>query len=399
MKKIICKSRHKQKGMASLLISLVVLVTITFVTFYTSRAVVMEQKISTNDYRGRMAFEAAEAGIEATMAALSQGWIVQADLNNDDMFDLVVSDIVFDDDKDGTAANNKNTATLSNGSSVRVVLDGSITTRNVIQLQVTSTGISDDNSARRQITQIIVAIPPLPNVPDSPLLTRGAVVIGGSATVSNLEGHSTIWSGGNVDLGSNNSTSTQIANPQGANYPDCLGGSVQCEPVASSSREIVGVDIIESDSSLANLTDAQFFENFFGTTPEIYRDSRTDIVTSDLVAQRNQVGKVIWVDTSPPGAGIVSLSGTNTFGSLAEPVIVIVDGNLSVSGNNNFNGLLYVRGSVQGTGSVDVTGAMIVNGINSSSGGSLDVVYNSKVLEATAQKAKPAGGSGSWRDF
>lgn len=398
MKKITCRSLHKQKGVASLLVAIVVLITITFITFYTSRAVVMEQKISTNDYRGRMAFEAAQAGLEATMNALNQGWLLGPDLNGDNLPDVVTNNVVFDANNDGLATGNSNTATLSNGSSIQVTLT-SASTQKVIQINVVSIGSSDDKAAQITAYQTIAAVPPLPNIPDSPFLARGAMVVGGSAVINNPEGHSTIWTGGNVDLGGNANTSTNIADPSSANYPNCLGGSVQCSLVQSSSRQIAGVDIIESDTSLANLTEADFFVNFFGTTPQVYRDSRADLITNDLVAQNGAVDQVIWVDTTPPGAGTVSLAGNNNFGTAAQPVIIIIDGNLNISGNNFVNGMLYVRGSVTGTGNVNAVGGMVVGGNSNTAGGNLTVTYNSTVLEQTYRRAKPAGGSGSWRDF
>ncbi|MEN8168658.1 MAG: PilX N-terminal domain-containing pilus assembly protein [Pseudomonadota bacterium] len=383
---------HSQRGVASLLISLVVLVTITFVTLYTSRTVLMEQKISTNDYRGRMAFEAAETGIEAAIAATAEGWTRTADNDGDDIPDLVTSS-VFDADKDGTVANNVDTFVLTNGSSVTVTLTDA-STNDLVQTNITAVGSSDDNAAQRTIFQTLVIVPPIPNVPDTPLLTRGGVVIGGSATVTNPEGNSTIWSGGDVNVGSNAATSTQIADPTDANYPDCLGGSVICGTIPSSSSSVVGLDVIENDNSLDNLNSAAFFENFFGTTPKIYKESRTDIITTDLEAQDGVLGKIIWVDNAN-----VTMNGNNTFGSVDEPVIIIVDGNYSAGGNNTIIGLLFVMGSITGTGSVDAIGSVVVGGVNSGGGGSLDIVYNSKVLESTFKKGRPAGGGGSWRDF
>lgn len=397
MKRMTYRSLHNQKGVASLVVAVVILVTVTFVTFYTSRAVLMEQKISTNDYRSRMAFEAAQAGIDATMNALNQGWLLGPDANGDNLPDVVTTNVVFDPQNDGVA-NNTNTTTLANGSKVKVELQ-SASADNVIQIRVTSTGESDDRAAKRVINQFIAAVPPLPNIPDSPFVSRGAMQVGGAAVINNPEGHSTIWTGENVSLGGDANTATNIADPTSANYPNCLGGSVQCDLVQSSSRQIAGLDIIESDTSLSKLTEPEFFENFFGTTPAVFRDSRTDVITQNLVAQNGVVDKVIWVDTNATGTGTVNLTAGNVFGSAAQPVIIIIDGNLSVSGNNDFFGLVYIRGELLGSGNVTTVGGMAVGGGASTSGGNLTITYNSIVLEQTYRKAKPAGGSGSWRDF
>ena len=393
---------QRQRGVATLLISLILLVVITFVTLYTSRSVLLEQKISTNEFRGRMAFEAAEAGSDAAIAAISSGWTMAdddtrlpADQNvYPDCLPTAEYNVIFDINGDGTP--DANAKTLDNGSTVAVTMTCSVN-QSLISYDITSVGNSDDNTAKRTINQTLIIIPPLPNTPDNPLLTRGGVVIGGSATVSNPEGNSTIWSGGDVNVGSNNSTSTQIANPTHPNYPNCLGGSVQCleNMVPSSSRDVTGVDVIENDNSLGNLTPDQFFFNFFGTTPEIYRESRVTLETTggQLDTLSGTTGEVMWVD------GTVNISGNNTFGSPTKPVIMVIDGDFDASGNITIYGLLFVIGSITGTGSVDITGSAVVNGINSGGGGSLDVVYNSRVLKSTFSYGRPAAGSGTWRDF
>ena len=99
---------------------------------------------------------------------------------------------------------------------------------NMTNIQIVATGRSDDGTAVRQITQTIMTINPLPNAPDNPVITRGSMVIGGSATVHNPEGHSTIWSGDDVDLGSNNSTATEIADSTQVSYPGCMYTPMTC---------------------------------------------------------------------------------------------------------------------------------------------------------------------------
>ena len=61
-----------QKGAASLVMSMVILALITFVTIYTSRSILNEQKIANNDYRAKQAFGAAEAGIAEAISYLSE---------------------------------------------------------------------------------------------------------------------------------------------------------------------------------------------------------------------------------------------------------------------------------------------------------------------------------------
>lgn len=61
-----------QRGVATLLLTLVVLVSLTLVTFYSANTGLMKQRIAANEVRAREALESAEAGIERTIAFLSE---------------------------------------------------------------------------------------------------------------------------------------------------------------------------------------------------------------------------------------------------------------------------------------------------------------------------------------
>ena len=430
-----------QRGVATLLISLVVLTTITFTLIYSARTVLMEQKITANDLRGRQAFEAAEAGQEAAVAYL----ITTGGRDKDGDGNIATQDVdefIFDTDGDGTR--DSNTLTTPNGSSVTVTLtNADVKTGSVAYTatEITTQGWSDDETATRTINHVYTYLTPLPNVPDNPVLARGNIVINGSATVFNPEGHSTIWSGGPVDLGGNNTTSTEIADPSQtsdgthtSSYPHCLGSSSMdpegcsptptnqcpCATMRSSDRYTPGLDIVEQDSSLANLQGDEFFRNFFGTTPQKYRNSRVTIDTTAANAAQDAptganlaTGEVVWVDGGGPGGTLTSWNGITvgcsvagssnnagmTCGGELDPSIVIVDGDLSVKGNITIWGLLYVTGDISGTGSVDVRGAMLMQGTNGSMNGSLRIFYNSAVLRSLGDNGEMGGGGGSWRDF
>ncbi len=60
-----------QRGVATLMLTLVVLVGLTMVTFYAAHTGLMNQRIASNEVRAREAHQAAEAGIEAAIAFLA----------------------------------------------------------------------------------------------------------------------------------------------------------------------------------------------------------------------------------------------------------------------------------------------------------------------------------------
>lgn len=422
-KQLPIKTGHFQRGVATLLVSLVVLTTITFISLYTARTVLMEQKISTNEYRSRLAFEAAEAGIERAISFITDG----RDPDDDNLLSCHAihqgdcgagrdtDEFLFDSDSDGVPDTNTFNLLDSNNrviSSVTVSLVNA-DAGDIVATEIIATGRSDDGAASRTVNEIVAMVHPLPNTPENPLTTQGTVVIGGSATVHNPEGNSTIWSGGDVDLGSNNSTSTKIANPASANYPDCLGDSVNsCDLVQASDRYIASLDIIEYDSSLSNLSEAEFFENFFGRTPEVYRKTivktEIDIAAGDDINQIHlATGDIIWVEGDVTISGLtigctVAVTGSNEcedVGGTMDPSTLIINGDLTLSGGPQFYGLVYVAGNVNISGNATMHGAVVTQGAATNTTGSLDIYYNSDLLEDIAEDGPPAGGGGGWRDF
>lgn len=392
-----------QRGAATLPLSISLLILISLVAAYTGNSVLYEQRISANDFRARQAFEAAETGLATAAAYISRAG--GADKNDDGVIDLV-----FDTNGDGIG--DVNTTTLADNSSVVVNVTGAFPS-----FAIVSTGFSDDRSAMQLVRAIGATIDALPNIPGNPLTARGQVDVNGSATVHNPEGASTIWSGRDVNLGSNNATATNIADPNDPGYPTCMDTSMTCTTTRSSTKVAVGLDVIENDDSLNNLTAEQMFQNFFGLSMANYRESRVTLEVNSVNANNLStaadpgihlgVGEVIWVD------GDVSLTQTTTVGceipvtginvcpaANTDPSITIIDGNLDTKGTPNFYGLLYVTGNMTMSGNSTVTGAMIVGGrLTSAPAGSLDIWFNSDMLDMTRDNGPMSASPGSWRDW
>ena len=319
-------SLKKQTGVASLVVTLVILVMVTLVTFYTAKTVLMEQKVTANDYRSKQAFEAAEAGMNDAYNFFNNSFTGDASsfLNTDasdggtnddgDTNDLS-DDVITNDDGD------EYRFTLDNGSSTIVTLSGDN------PYSIKSQGFSDDGTGQHTIFQIVNNVDPLPNSPANPLIAKGPIIIGGSATVYNHEGHTTIWSGNAIDLSSNNASATYVADPGYAGaanqndayydankpdahkldhpaYPSCMDYSMTCSGTRSSNQVSIGLDAVENDSSLGNLTSSELFQHFFGVKPREYYDFRVKadmkFTAANVANISNQAGKVIWVGPQPP---------------------------------------------------------------------------------------------------
>jgi len=389
---------HIQRGVITLAMSLILLFLITLVTLAVTRNISIEQKVTNNDVRSRIAFEAAEAGIAAAFdpANLNTLLLSEKDLCGD------ISD-------------------------ARCLVQASVLSEG--RYSIRSKGVYIDDSASRTIRIRAVQLDPLPNLPTSPLTAQASVVVDGSATIYNPEGDSTIWSGETVDLGSNNSTATEIADPYDPGFPSCMDTPLTCNTISSSNKVTIGPDVIENDGTLGNLTEENFFRSYFGTDLTIYTSQSVTIdvdgedASSDEVLQKP--GEVILIKSD------ADFTNNSTYGcsekvtgnqvcpsaifdpdnpAYTDPTdpnypgyessIVIVDGNATFNGTVHFYGLVYVVGNLEITGNTTIYGALVVGGdLINNTGGSLDLYYHSGLLENAGGGGAFFAASGSWRDY
>ena len=383
---------NNQRGAATLITSLIMLVAMTIITIFAARSAIMEQKIFSNEFRSKQSFEAAESGMELGVAYLLSRY--GADKDFDDVIDTIDGDTV---PTGGAAGNPSYTVSLTDNSGG---LFSNVT--------VVSTGLSDDSSATSVITQIVALIPVFPNVPGNPLTSKGTVVVNGTADVINPEGNATIWTG---------APGITFAGSGGTRIPDPSDPTVT---IQSSDAGNSGPDVVFNDTNLSNMTDAEFFENFMGAPEAAFRDgpSVREVPYGDVGELYNDGTnpgtdlarrEIIWVGD---GTGTASYTGNTTVGCLVtvtgtdvcpanqiKPVLLVIDGNMSGAGTVKVYGMVYITGDFAGNGNLEVEGAVIMEG-DVTGTGSLNVTYNSSVLGQLQQTAGAAAAlPGSWRDF
>jgi len=383
---------EKQRGAATLITSLILLVAMTIITIFAARSALMEQKIFANEFRSKQAFEAAEAGLGYAIAYLLTAG------GGDKDSDGIIDDV--DVDNDSNIPNN----TLANSSKYHVdLVDNSA--GKFTNITVTSTGLSDDDSATAIVSQIVAIVPAIPDVPGNPLISKGAVSINGAAEIINPEGNATIWTGDNTVTFSGASGKTKIPDPSN---PAVL--------IDSSDSNGLGPDVIAGDTNLSALTDAQFFEAFMGTDKSSYQGSGQvrEVAAADA-GNAYSAGtpgidlareEILWVNGNPSLSGnvtvgcTVTVTGGNVCPSAnTKPVVLVIDGNLSGNGTVKVYGLVYITGDFAGSGNLEVTGAVIMEG-DVTGTGSLNVTYDSSVLQAAGSIPLAAGSlAGSWHDF
>jgi Tfp pilus assembly protein PilX len=399
--------------------SLILLFLITLITLAVTRNISVEQKVANSDTRSKLAFEAAEAGVAAAFRSISDSTefgVLKSCLGDPD------GDGVFTIDYEVCLSAPCQDLTVETGASCDVVLTA---LAGPDRYQVRSTGYSDDLSATRTITIRAVLRDALASLPDSPLTSKSEVIVDGSATIHNPEGDSTIWSGETIDLGSNNSTSTEIADPYDSGFPSCMDTPLTCDTISSSNKVTLGPDIIDNDGNLGSLTSAEFFEAYFGTTVDDYRDSdNVDIrvtgaeATSDAVKEQPNV--VVWIEGNADfvnnatygcsqrvtGSNICPANDPDLIDPNApdfagyESSIIVVNGDATFDGTVHFYGLVFVTGNLEISGNTTIYGGLVVGGefINDT-GGSLDLYYHSGLLENAASGGAIFAAAGSWRDY
>ena len=375
-------------------VTLLILLSITVFTVHGS--ITTETRVINTGLRSQQAFEAAEGGLTAAIDYLNNDWDRDDDGNVDP---------VYDTDADGIG--DSNTANVGDGKAL--ITTTLVSADPPITIQLTSQGFSDDATANRTVSQVVSVPDPLPKLPDNPLSARTNVTILGSATIVNPEGNTNIWSGGDVDLGSNNSTATEIADPQDPDYPECMQTALTCNTIRSSNKVNEGSDIVEKDANLKNRPDNELFEFYFGLTPSTYRDYVVSLETTGASANADvqyATEEIIWIEgdvdlanTTTIGCGTSPSSGGVCPAGQLKPSVLIINGDATFSGPTIF-GLVYVTGNISVTSSTDVQGAMIVTGtLTNTTSGSLDIVYNSAVLQSVRRSGNMLPAAGTWKDF
>jgi Tfp pilus assembly protein PilX len=425
--------REFQQGVATLFMTLVLLLIAGLVLLYTSRGAIMEQRLSANEIRAKQAFASANAGLDHAFSYMSAGGI---DHDGTVGVDTITAVSLTNTGGANTASYYAAkycdpTAALPACPAGHATAMGACTAptdpTNVIAV---ACGWSDDDSAVHRVTQRIGGTPSLAGDVPNPLISRGtANLLVGGASIFNYFNDLTVWSGGST-IGQSmtgktfvrdtvnfaDATSGQDADGDGAadywdsdndgtdDYRD-TGNSPACNNAptgytCSTQGSSLGHDVIMADTRLSQGTVSEFFEMFFGAQPDDYRDhtawvvdpsntipSRDSTTLSDIYSTQKQT---IWLN------GDTSINGT--IGTADHPVILIVDGALSLGANAVINGVVYARDAVDSTGTPTIYGALIT-GSDANTVGNLKVIYDPFKGTGLPSLGNPTKLQGSWKDW
>lgn len=349
----------KQNG--SILVSVILVILISSIIISsTAPTIIANQRVVANSLYEKQAFENANSGLEFAQ-----------------MYGKVnLSSIITDNDNDGLISQVYNTSNY-------IITYTNPIVSNFNLLNVTSVGKSDNGNVTQTAVQRLYRSNFLSSKPAAGLIAKGSVTLSGNVSTTNTETGKTIWSGGSVTLSGSSATIG-------------VGG-------VSSNKHGINSDVTQNSTALSSLTDTQFFNNFFNKTKAVVKatadlsyTNTTNTNYSDSLS--GVLGKVIYITQT---SGTAALNSTITIGSAAQPVILVIDGDLKVNGNVTLYGMIYVANnwSQTGGGTLSVEGAVVVQG-NIANNGTPNIAFKGAILNTLQNNfVDLAKVPGSWRDF
>lgn len=445
----------REEGVITLVVSLMILLAMTLMTFSAAKVTLTEQRIAANDYRAKQAFEAAQSGLESAMTFLAnkanrEGLvdIVNNTTGNappDGLLDVGAGRNQIENALPGNAGSY--TVTFSSpsltppGTLPAGTVPGSPETFSMISLTSSGFAFGEEASATRTVSQTITIAPAAP-VPGAPLISRLKALVVGllGSKIRDMDGDAeinrTIWSGEETTVCCENLVGTLLdllLGPLG----DLLGNSglnallnnLIFAPPTETADGSTGIQ--ENDRAGLSADRDEFFEQFFEADRETIRAmaehngglfvSNNPLVGVDLalLGNRDLDGKTIWVDGKLTAASVTALT---QIGSPDNPVRLILDGsnnslvdiNISALAQANVYGMVYVVGNsvmagvdiknalnLGGRTDGTITGAFITEGNATFAGIGANINFDKDVL----RRAAGQGGEiavpvpGTWSDF
>ncbi|MCU7835447.1 MAG: hypothetical protein KZQ83_09340 [gamma proteobacterium symbiont of Taylorina sp.] len=402
-------SFKRQKGMATLLVSVIILLLITMVVIYSANTAIMEQKVSANAYRANQAHSYADGGIDYSARYLRVEGYPDID-GSGCLIDSAGSFIDFDENASGSCVN-FDTGLASNYQTDMTDNNPTIATQLLSSglVSITATDQSIDGTANRTITQVVSGAPLGGSGSNQPMITRGGVGLTGNMRVMNRYANINVWSGDTVAIGNSQSAESYILTPgtdtsgyTQANYVNPAQNTGDITRV-SGNKEGNGIDIIDQDVTLSGLTPDEFFVNFINEPKAIVKQMAVDngqyfadFSSSDTANNADPLKGLVWI-----GNGSAISTNGGTYGSLDAPVLIIVDASsLTTTGNIQFYGLLYIIGDWDTQGTVNITGSIIIEGDVLNGTGTTSVVYSPDAASPTGGwEGTAARVPGTWKDF
>lgn len=426
-----------QRGAATLVVVMVLFLVMALLAAYANRNLMFEQRISGSYYRASMAQEMAEAGVEWSVAMLNGTGI------DDNCATVATGGTRFVDKYlNVSAADRAVTSKLPTPSNLNLVVDCSSTDTGLVcrcpapasrtaqpstalagalipsfgialgtdaathygSFLLSAYGCTDssvDNcvsantearSQRAAATVLqntaIAFIAAVPSSPAAPLTVKGNMTTAGS---------------GGLGLHNTDPRSVGLLVVSGGLAPTLNDDRMDSVPGTPPDQARVFGDT--SLQNLGNTTEGniKFFRNFMGMAPSRYLNhpaARAVTCAVDcgtaLVDAVNAGKRILTV------SGDMAISSDVTIGTAAAPVVLVVYGDVALTGPMQLNGMLVVLGDLTWTnntaGASQVTGMVVVQGQMTATG-QMDIIYQQSIAnELRNRLGSYARVSGGWID-
>lgn len=428
--------RRTERGAATLVIVMVLFLVMALLAAYANRAMLFEQRIANSYYRASQAQEVAEAGLEWAVAQLNGGAIdgdclpvatggsrfvdrylaISAeDRGIKQAIANPVSSMVADCRPTAggwtcrcpalgawtapAAATGADTTpsfgiyiqpiTATTARAAGAIRINSLGCTNSVPSTCTAAATNSRSSQGANLQNSMVAlVSAVRSPPAAPLVVKGSVTVSGT---------------GGLGLHNTDPRSAGLLYDVGGTVSGLSDSRLSSVPGTSPAQARIASDESLTTDPADPTAVVDVFRMFMGTKAERYKDhpalrqvACTGDCAADLAAAYAAGRRLLWVN------GALRIESNQTLGSATDPVVIIANGDITLSGAFELNGMLVSRGNVSWTnssGTSRIVGMLLVEG-NLSTTGTMDIVYQS----ALANQLRNRVGSfvrvpGSWTDI
>lgn len=371
----------EQRGIATLLTTVVILLVMSVMAIYASRSALLENTLMNNSYRSKQATEIADAALDFGLATfLANG----ADSDNNNVADVM--------DPSGVTNGRRAEVRFCDPTSTLI---NCIAPTNLNRIMIVAAGWSDDQTAVHRSSLLVASNPFFGASPKAPLIIKGAgtsFLTGNLTLVNNTDTGINVWTG--TDIGSANGsfeTYGKVVTRDGAgNITNTALNQLISEK--SQNKYFLGPDIVYNDQNLKNATTNQFYESMIGRDKSSLKSIADYSYTAaeGLSAGQSYAGKIVYID------GDYDLR--QSLGSASESTILVVNGRLTMSGNLTVHGSIIANNLGNITGTPTINGSLIAENATSLQGNVTIQMTQQAINNLNNLRVKSVVGN-SWRDW
>lgn len=411
MKPRVTSMPPEQRGAATLVVVMVLFLVMALLAAYANRSLLFEQRVSSNFYRASASLEAAEAGIEWTLAQLNgtavddtcqpvaaggtrfaDRYLAIAPADRRISYKSADTNGIVDCARnvgaDGwscrcPAANVAHTArpaiaggeqspsfgiewisSGTRGGTFTVTMVG-CTTSTLDTCRGAQHIVSNQQVSKNKMFVTLGFVSAVRTPPATPLVVRGSLNSAGAG----------------LGLHNTDPRSAGMLAALGGDWTGMVDGRLESVPGTSASQAVV-----RGDTSLQNAADADaVFKMFMGANNARYqqhpalRKLSCNGDCTDVIDAAYQAGiRMIWID------GPLTISSNRVIGSTSDPVLIIASGDVTLDGPFELTGMLATLGGLSWTNassSPSVIHGMVLVGSTMQTDGRMDINYRQLVAD------------------